>query len=81
MRGCPFHPPVEMMDTETGPHDLSPLVALDPNSGIYHVHCPVCRCQGPLADTAEQAVDLWNTAYVPKKPEGDCKGATVGREC
>jgi hypothetical protein len=65
MRPCPFHPPVELVDEQTGPRDLAPIVALDPLTGLCHVTCPVCNCRGPIADSAEVAVDMWNQDYVP----------------
>lgn len=66
---CPFHPPVEIVDTETGPHDLSPIMGYSPTASMFFVVCPVCQCQGPLADNAEGAMDLWNKVLGPGREQ------------
>ena len=54
---CPFCGVVE-----TDHDDGDPLIHLDEDNGNgFLVRCEICLCRGPLNESSDHAVQLWNS--------------------
>ena len=73
----PAHPPKESdlsKEMDSCPFCSSSNVSLEQFRASrrleHNVHCNECQADGPVADTPEEAVELWNTRH-DKKQRGD----------